>query len=264
MTSFELRNYPLALRELQQALDDPRRPLDDALRAQVQALRGRTYAYVGRYRVVLSPADAQLLVDGVPTALPAGEKLLLGVGAHELIARAPEHRELRRRIVVQGREDAALSFALSPRQHEPSAPVAATPAPAAPVAAPAPAPPAADAGREGATGGSRLWTWVAAGSAVALGAASTGLWLASNSEYEDLEDECADRPAADPCREGQLDTSGVTDLETGHHITLALAGAAGVAAVVLFFVEGQGDVVAERAPPAVSITPLGASVRGRF
>jgi len=56
--------------------------------------------------VHLDPADATLLVNGKPQPLDDGSVLLLDVGAHELTARAPDHAELRRRVTVQGREDA--------------------------------------------------------------------------------------------------------------------------------------------------------------
>ena len=111
MTAFELRMYPRALEELQAALDDPRRPLPEEQRAQVQALVEQARGFVGRYRVLLSPHDAELLIDGVP--YPA-DGIVLAVGEYTLLARAPGYGELRRGLVVQGREDEELALSLEP------------------------------------------------------------------------------------------------------------------------------------------------------
>lgn len=245
MTSFELRTYALALQELQAALDDARKPLDDAQRREVEALVERTRAFVGRYRVSLSPETAELLVDGKPTTL-AGAPLVLEVGDHELIARAPGHGELRRRLLVQGREDQEIALSLVAET------LAGAPVPTAAASASADSPASQVAPVDG---GGRLWTWIVGGTAVALGGASTFLWLRADSEFDELKRECD----ATPCVEGETDTK-FEGLETAHQVTLGLAIAAGVGAVVLFFVEGGGD----EAPPSVSLGPGGAAFEGRF
>lgn len=112
MTAFELRMYPRALRELQAAIDDPRRPLPPEQRAQVEGLIAETQGYVGRYQLQLRPAGTELLVDG--SRVSTHEPLVVGVGMHELLARAPGFVELRRELVVQGREDEPLLLQLSP------------------------------------------------------------------------------------------------------------------------------------------------------
>jgi hypothetical protein len=121
MTAFELRMYPRALEELQRALDDPRRPLPDDQRAEVLALIEQTRAYVGRYRLQLSPPGAELLVDGSPSA-PGASVLVLALGDHALLARVAGYAELRRVLVVQGREDEDLTLRLEPLSPSPVLP----------------------------------------------------------------------------------------------------------------------------------------------
>jgi hypothetical protein len=261
MTSFELRSYGRALIELQAALDDARRPLGGEHRAQVASLIDQTRAFVGRYRVRLSPAHATLLVDGAQRALAADGVLLLGVGRHELLARADGHGELRRTLEVQGIEDEELTLVLQPMAPTAQAnlpvPASASAASSGPDAAPAgPSDRTADAATDD-TGAPRIWTWVAAGAAVALGAASTVLWLESRSQFDDLAARCR----VETCVRGELDTSSVEVPETAHQVTLGLAVGAGIAAVALFFIEGH----AEPGPRAdVSIGPGTLSMHGRF
>jgi hypothetical protein len=83
----------------------------------VQALVEKARGFVGRYRVLLSPRDAELLIDGVPH--PA-EGIVLAVGEHTLLARAPGYGELRRGLVVQGREDEELALSLEPATPPPA------------------------------------------------------------------------------------------------------------------------------------------------
>ena len=248
MTSYELRGYAQALSELQTALTDPRRRLPDDQRAQVQQLIEQARAFVGRYRVQLTPASAELRVDGAPAAVGQDGLLLLEVGRHELRARAAGYTELMRRVDVQGREDQALVLELQP---EPTA--------AAPVTAPLPAPAAQPTADSAPHGGKRLWTWIAAGTAVALGGTSTALWFASDSKYDKEFDRCHKNGSAQPtCTKGDVSTSW-QDLQTAHYVTLGLAVGAGVAAVALFFVEGGTEESTQ-----VSFGPSGAQVRARF
>jgi tetratricopeptide (TPR) repeat protein len=119
MTAFELRQYPSALAELQAALDDPRRPLAETERAQVQRLLEQTRAFVGHYRVRVMSAESELSVDGAPFERVADVGLVLAVGEHQLLVRAPGHLELRRSLVVQGREEQELVLSLHPAPSPP-------------------------------------------------------------------------------------------------------------------------------------------------
>jgi tetratricopeptide (TPR) repeat protein len=244
MTSFELRAYARALAELQAALDDPRRPLEPAQRQEVLQLVERTRPFVGRYRVRLSPADASLLVDGAPQVLDGEGVLVLEVGSHELLARAAGHAELRRRLDVQGREDQELTLELIAQ------------APQAPAAATAPAP-ARDQPETDEDGGGRLWTWIAGGTAIVLAGTATGLWLASDAEYDEEFAKCND-DGVPTCGDDEVDGTW-EDLETASYVSAGFAIGAGVAAVTLFFLEGAD----EEAPIAVP-GPGGVQVRARF
>jgi hypothetical protein len=230
MTSFELRQYPRALSELSAALTDERRPLDARQREHVESLIERAKQFVGRYRLKVEPASASVLVDGA-AYLPGQEEFLqLGVGRHEVIARAPDHAELRRRLDVQGGEERDLVLTLTPA----SAPVVAR--------NPEPAPPAAtEPVEDSSTKPKRLWTWVAGGTSVALAATSTGLWLASDAQFQQQKQDCEARQMTpnycDP--ENPEPTNKIEKLQTAHHITAGLAIATGVAAVALYVIEGD-------------------------
>jgi hypothetical protein len=247
MTAFELRLYPRALVELQAALDDPRRPLADAERAQVQELLAQTRAFVGRYRLRLSPPELELSVDGAPRPRDDDAELLLAVGAHELLARAPGHQELRRTLVVEGREDEELLLSLPLLTNLLPAETARGAVRAAPE-------PASSAAR----GGSRLFTWIAGGTAVALAGTSLALWLISDAKFDEQKTGCEAMPGK-ACERGTIETAGIKDTQTAHQVTAVLAGAVGAAAVALFFIEGDGEDA-----PQVAIEPAGLSARGRF
>ncbi len=119
MASFELRDYPAALRALAAALREPRRPLTDEQRAQVAELRDRARAFVGRFIVPAAPEGTLAYVDGVRVELdgewPAAEaELLLAVGAHEITLRASADRSASARVTVRGGEDGPLEMDLAP------------------------------------------------------------------------------------------------------------------------------------------------------
>ena len=80
--------------------------------------------------------------------------------------------------------------------------------------------------------------------------------------FDPIDAECA----REVCVRGELDESPFTTKETLHHVTLALALAAGTGAVVLFFVEG-GSAEADSKPAAATQVMLGlgaVGVRGAF
>ena len=250
MTSFELRAYARAATELQAALDDVRRPLSAEQRAHVMALLAQTDAFVGHYRVRLSPKNAELLVDGTPRAQPEASALVLETGRHELLARAPGHELMRRTLDVQGREDEELVLELQ------STPTVVPPPALVRLPSAAKVTPRDAAASEGS---GRLWTWVAGGAAVALGAASTALWLHARSQYDAIDAECS----RVQCQRGELDESPFTTPELAHQITFGLALAAGAGAIALFVLEGEPDG-AETASARVTLGPAGLGVHSSF
>ncbi len=259
MTSYELRDYPRAVNELKQALSDARRPLTEEQRQHTESLIERANGFLGNYHIELKPVDAQAWVDARPHVIRHGEVLQLGVGSHELVARAPGYTELRRRISVQGGEEVTLRLELMPATAPVIASVATAPAtpPPAPVSTKREHPATLDEH----SGHGRFWTWVAAGGAVALGGASTALWLQSESDAAPIKSECEPlKGTPDECSEADFDDEGVKRLETAHQITLGLAIAAGLGAVALYVVEGETK--AEQT--TISLNPGGLSVSGSF
>ncbi|MCA9606860.1 MAG: hypothetical protein KC619_14740 [Myxococcales bacterium] len=105
-TSFELRDYARAYRVLGEALTSTERPLGDRLRGEVTALRERARAFVALVTVRLSPADAELRVDGAPIE---EAPLVLGLGDHELVA-SRGAREVRRTLTVTGGESETIAL----------------------------------------------------------------------------------------------------------------------------------------------------------
>lgn len=83
----------------------------------------------------------------------------------------------------------------------------------------------------------RVWTWVAAGTAAALGVSALVLGLSAQSKYSELEDRCGPDTGG-LCAQGDVDSvrtrAVVTDVLWGSAL------AAGITSAVLFFVEGRG------------------------
>lgn len=123
---FELRNYRECVDYLRRALRSEVRPLTGGLRQDAVALLRRAEVYVARYRLELSPADAQVRVDGRPlradcrtgasdcVALTGEGELVLEVGDHTLGVRSVGYEETLRELRVTGREDGTLRITLRP------------------------------------------------------------------------------------------------------------------------------------------------------
>jgi hypothetical protein len=140
MSSFELRDYPDAVRSLEAALHATARPLTDEQRAQVEQLLARARAFVGRFVVPAAPAGAHLYVDG--TGVEPGDgwpasaaPILLGLGAHTITIRDAHGRGAEAHVEVRGHEDAPLDIDLA-GLHLGAAGVADADEPAAPTVRP--------------------------------------------------------------------------------------------------------------------------------
>ena len=108
----------------------------------------------------------------------------------------------------------------------------------------------------------RLWTWVAAGGAVAFGAATALLWLDAQAIHEDLEARCS----AEGCTEAQVDDSGGPLRQTLGNVAFGLSLASLATAAILFFAEGGGSSGEESSGGVVAFTvgPQSVTLRGRF
>lgn len=150
MAAFEMRDYPAAVRALEDALASTARPLTDEQRAQVGALAARARLLVGRFVVPAAPTDARLFVDG-ERAQPGDTwpaepgEILLAVGEHTVAIRTEAGSDVSARVTVAGSEDRTLELDLRALAPAPAAEARVDAAP--PAAAPDDArhaPPAAD------------------------------------------------------------------------------------------------------------------------
>jgi len=104
----------------------------------------------------------------------------------------------------------------------------------------------------------RLWTWILAGSAAALGGAGLGLWLsadADHGEWTRLQDP-PQQPVKDAQRLEELEDS-IRTKETASWALFGVAGGLAVTAVALFFIEAQPLMRQGGRPTA--LIPLGAA-----
>jgi tetratricopeptide (TPR) repeat protein len=100
----------------------------------------------------------------------------------------------------------------------------------------------------------RRWTWVAAGSTVALAAAAAIVGASMQSRFDSLNQSCGSASADYPgCSED--DVRGVDDRKTAANVLWALSGAAAATTGILFFVEGRSV-----APTTVGSLGIGARV----
>lgn len=114
MTSFEMRDYAEAYRALSAALVETARPLTPDQIVEARALLERTSGFLGVFRVEVVPAGATLLVDGHAAVTADDGRVLLGLGRHELVARATGYGDAQRAIDVRGGESETISVRLEP------------------------------------------------------------------------------------------------------------------------------------------------------
>jgi len=112
MCAFELRRYADAIRFLDWSLGEQRRELTEGQRDETMELLSRARAYVGHFEVTTVPAGAEVSVDGEVPERGAEGRLVLSVGDHTIIARAPGHRDARRTVSVGGGEDESFVLEL--------------------------------------------------------------------------------------------------------------------------------------------------------
>jgi len=254
MAAYELRLYVPALRELEGALRDTRKPLDAEQVEQAKKLIKLASAFVGRYRVVLEPANAVVSIDGSAAHFEPGQVLLLELGAHELSAIAPGFERGAVKFNTEGGEDKELPLQL----------LAEAEAGVVPAAPPVPQEMETttdDAAEGPSDSGPNVapWAWVMVGTTAVFGGIAGGMWAMGSSGYSDLEKECG---STQSCTDKEIDDSGVSTADTLTSVFLGLSGAAAVTAIVLFIVDaGQEDEA-----PAVSfnVGPGSLLVDGRF
>ena len=191
----------------------------DKRAAALAALR-RLEPRVARLRLAFDgAAPASLVVNGEARPIRPGRPVHVAPGMVSLEARAEGYQPAAWRGELIAGEERVVRLVFSPSP-------AATPPPARDaarieVARPAPAPPRRR----------RVWTWVAAGAAAALAAGGTVMWLRTGDAYESYQDAPDDET-------WQRRREVVESRQTWTRALYVGAGAAAVAAGVLFVVEG--------------------------
>jgi tetratricopeptide (TPR) repeat protein len=113
MTSFELRDYVSAVRNLSAALQDKRKPLSAEQRVHTQDLLDRSRMFVDTYTLTVSPANARVIIDGHAPEFESDGTLLFGFGTHTLEASARGRAVRSVPIAVRGGERKELSVTLA-------------------------------------------------------------------------------------------------------------------------------------------------------
>jgi hypothetical protein len=112
-TELELSHYVASLAYLEGALRSEERPLPPELRADTEALCTQVRGYVARLHVTLRPPDAELRLDGA-VAAPLAGGLAVDEGSHLLVASAPGHHLLARRVELRGGGSTRIVLELEP------------------------------------------------------------------------------------------------------------------------------------------------------
>jgi hypothetical protein len=100
----------------------------------------------------------------------------------------------------------------------------------------------------------RKWTWVAAGSTVALVAAATVMSVSMQSKFDSLNNSCGSGSGNPDWGCTESDISSVTSRKNTANVLWALSGAAAVTTGILFFVEGRRVDVAPTVAGAPGLT----------
>lgn len=109
MTAFELRNYTVALRMLQDALASRVNPLTPKQQEHAQGLIGRSQVFVGTFKITM-PEGARIQVDGLDAELSADQSLMLDTGKHTVVAVLASGTRQERQVDVKGNEQASIDF----------------------------------------------------------------------------------------------------------------------------------------------------------
>lgn len=229
-----LRSYRDYLRLAPDAKD--RDTVNDAIANLERRLKERG---VQQLMVFADPASAVIEVDGKALGnSPATVELT--AGNHTLAVRAPGFEPVERAFVMQTSRATEMTINLRPvgsavEPPPPPPPLVDVPKKDEPVVL-TPKSSAGEAGVGAAATAApakkgRLWTWVAGGVAVASVGAGVGLGVAAQGT--------AARVPEAPIGQAPMQAQSAQGLATGANVAYGVAGAAAIAAVVLFFVEGR-------------------------
>lgn len=242
-----------ALGRLAEAMDGFERfllePSDDTseMIGDANAAMAELQAKLGRLHIECAKPRVEVSLDGKVVGLtPLPDLLWAEPGKHQITARHADTIPVVEDVeVVVGR---IRNVVLLPQALEPAtvnAPVRTTPSRVALEKPPVPPAEArvsevsqSDPEDRGWWLG-RKWTWVAAGSTVALVAAATVMGVAMQSKFDSLNKSCGSGSGNPDWGCSESDINGVSDRKNAANILWALSGAAAVTTGVLFFVEGR-------------------------
>ncbi|MBW2460913.1 MAG: hypothetical protein JRH11_04655, partial [Deltaproteobacteria bacterium] len=104
MTSFEVRDYADAHRNLEAALASPERPLDERQRRETAELLERTQQFLGYLRIEVSPDDAVVTINMEEPRFEEDGTVLMSVGGHTLQVAAEGYVTQTQRFSLNGGE----------------------------------------------------------------------------------------------------------------------------------------------------------------
>lgn len=121
MAEFELRNYRESAQYLQASMASTVKPLTPELRAEAEQLLARAQRFLGRVRVLVSPPNTQITVDGAMAPFGADGSVLLTAGDHTLEATAIGHEPTHQMLKINGGDEHTITFQLKPISAPPDA-----------------------------------------------------------------------------------------------------------------------------------------------
>ena len=256
LTYYEGRKYALAITHLSAAIEDTRRPLTPAQRESTIKILRQAEGFVARVRIRLEPESATLEVDGYPAEMNNGE-LLLDPGEHQLIARAPDLVEERRRIEAIAGSSTEVQMTLSPPQLEVAASAEPTPSETQDQASTDQTP------EQGSSGGAGVGPIIvlSAGGALLAGSLVTG--LIANGIYSDLKSRCPKGRCSPNDKDATSDKSTGKTLVTATNVLL-ISGLVVAAAGATWWILAPHDDTEPQVAAACAPTGCMASVQGRF
>jgi hypothetical protein len=261
LSLFYLRDYAGARVAIEQALLDARKPLSPEQRDELERFLRSAKLETGRYELRIDPANARATIDAMQVV---SHVVVLPRGAHDMQVTADGYVTQRTVLDVKGGEDTVLVLGLSKDASSLTLPLTVSPPPAdtgkgIAVAPAAPQPSARP----------RVFTWVALAGVPVFGGIGIGVWFAGKNKYDEIAKTCRDTHCDTKTANALADKAHLSRYSTWSTVAGVTAGASAVAAIVLFFVEGQrtseSDANAKGAT-SLLVTPSdsGASLAMRF
>jgi hypothetical protein len=243
-----MRKYLWAWRDLDAALKETRQPLTEEQRGQIKKLIEQSRAFIGSFRLVLEPSNATVEVDEKAAELESNNVLLLEIGEHEIVARAPEYQEVKQAVTVEGGEDKELRLTLEQVAAAPPPVPVVVPAPQEPAAKavspkPAPKPEESSAASKAQKSPEKkssgpTWAWATVGISALTGIGAAGFWILGDKRFNELKRQCSGFQCSEnQAKDGKKEVEQLDKLAT---IFVGVSISFAALSVVLFIVESIG------------------------